>query len=490
MLNMSEFCPEALFAKYPEGCVETSQETLRPGRDPSLAGFPGGDFLSSTLGGACDSSDYFFLEGPSPSPQPSLSYTGSFFIQAIPEHPHDQEALFNLMSGILGLAPFPGPDGAVPRAPLDSLYAANPDTSLAGPLDLFPTDLGSATPFPETPWETSPTAGTSPQCLYEPQPSPPDVKPGLRAPPVSPALDAAPAFKAPYGPWDLLPAGAPSYLPPGGYQPSPEAGFPPLGSKIEDLLQISCPADLPGPATRIYGGTYEAFSLSSSSQLPSGDFAEAGEGLQPGLSLSPPAEGGGGGGDLLGRTQPSPLSLPLPDPSSDFSVAPPTASDFSGAAPLPPPTAAQPQPQAPQPPPPAQPAAAEPRRKGRRGGKCSPRCFCPRPHAKAFACPVESCVRSFARSDELNRHLRIHTGHKPFQCRICLRNFSRSDHLTTHVRTHTGEKPFACDVCGRRFARSDEKKRHGKVHLKQKARAEERLKGLGFYALGLSFAAL
>ncbi|KAG8134163.1 hypothetical protein E2320_007293 [Naja naja] len=132
---------------------------------------------------------------------------------------------------------------------------------------------------------------------------------------------------------------------------------------------------------------------------------------------------------------------------------------------------------------------AGPKKKGRRG-KCSSKCFCPKPHEKAFACPVENCVRSFARSDELNRHLRIHTGHKPFQCRICLRNFSRSDHLTTHIRTHTGEKPFSCDDCGRRFARSDEKKRHSKVHLKQKARAEEKLKGLGFYTMGLSFGTL
>jgi uncharacterized Zn-finger protein len=64
------------------------------------------------------------------------------------------------------------------------------------------------------------------------------------------------------------------------------------------------------------------------------------------------------------------------------------------------------------------------------------------------------------------RHIRIHTGDKPFQCKICARAFSRSDHLTTHVRTHTGEKPFSCDICGRRFARSDERKRHGKVHQK------------------------
>ncbi|KAG7476328.1 hypothetical protein MATL_G00081800 [Megalops atlanticus] len=89
-------------------------------------------------------------------------------------------------------------------------------------------------------------------------------------------------------------------------------------------------------------------------------------------------------------------------------------------------------------------------------------------HERPHACPAASCDRRFSRSDELTRHLRIHTGHKPFQCRICMRSFSRSDHLTTHIRTHTGEKPFSCEFCPRKFARSDERRRHAKVHLKQR----------------------
>lgn len=55
---------------------------------------------------------------------------------------------------------------------------------------------------------------------------------------------------------------------------------------------------------------------------------------------------------------------------------------------------------------------------------------------KPYHCNWDGCGWKFARSDELTRHYRKHTGHRPFQCHLCDRAFSRSDHLALHMKRH------------------------------------------------------
>lgn len=56
---------------------------------------------------------------------------------------------------------------------------------------------------------------------------------------------------------------------------------------------------------------------------------------------------------------------------------------------------------------------------------------------KPYHCSWEGCSWKFARSDELTRHYRKHTGQKPYECMLCQRAFSRSDHLALHMKRHT-----------------------------------------------------
>ncbi|XP_030754430.1 uncharacterized protein LOC115881178 [Sitophilus oryzae] len=49
-------------------------------------------------------------------------------------------------------------------------------------------------------------------------------------------------------------------------------------------------------------------------------------------------------------------------------------------------------------------------------------------------------------------------------CAWCMRRFWSAEDLRRHMRTHTGERPFSCDICRRRFTLKHSMLRHKKKH--------------------------
>lgn len=70
------------------------------------------------------------------------------------------------------------------------------------------------------------------------------------------------------------------------------------------------------------------------------------------------------------------------------------------------------------------------------------------------------CLKVFAQKSDLHRHIKIHTGVKPFRCTQCPKAFYQRSDLSRHSRTHTGDRPFKCGRCDKAFAQKSDLHRH------------------------------
>uniref|UniRef100_A0A671M2I2 C2H2-type domain-containing protein n=1 Tax=Sinocyclocheilus anshuiensis TaxID=1608454 RepID=A0A671M2I2_9TELE len=75
-------------------------------------------------------------------------------------------------------------------------------------------------------------------------------------------------------------------------------------------------------------------------------------------------------------------------------------------------------------------------------------------YKEEFKCGL--CQEAFIDSKALSEHCLTHMpGPSASKCQFCKRHFSSRTGLIRHIRLHTGEKPFPCLTCGRHFHRKE-----------------------------------
>lgn len=88
----------------------------------------------------------------------------------------------------------------------------------------------------------------------------------------------------------------------------------------------------------------------------------------------------------------------------------------------------------------------------------------------SLRCTFSGCGKLFKSRWSLTRHLRVHSGERPFKCELCKKSFVQKCSLTRHAQTHSENKLWPCPHpgCDKNFKLKEYLEIHKGIHVRAK----------------------
>jgi uncharacterized Zn-finger protein len=90
----------------------------------------------------------------------------------------------------------------------------------------------------------------------------------------------------------------------------------------------------------------------------------------------------------------------------------------------------------------------------------------PKDQEGIFKCTSVDCHKEYTNKYSLWRHLATHKTDRKFICDHCGRRFALAQYLKDHINVHTGERPYVCKIegCHEAFSQAGKLSQHARLH--------------------------